>query len=997
MHDNDYSLNSSQCEEVDVQQQATDQQLPRRFRFGEFFAGMGGLSTAMMFVLESWISLGSIERMDAYEDSWNILNDGDFAKSKELCQTGLDHGHFAPPCRTLTEARRTDEHGAVAIMRSPMWPEGWGHPDAIEANEIVTRMVVLCLLLHNSGKTFAIENPFNSFLWLLKDMQKLMKLRTAELVLLHQCCYGAQTMKPTGLLTTAPWMKMVRSLCHEVRAHRHLTEGLVGKVWSYLDERVVWRSSLAAEYPCGLCMAWAEALKKWLFSDEGIHWMRRNSLILVGKWGNQLVRADLVEKQANEHKPVASLASVRSEENNKCIGGLRSARASVMKSRSLRKLGKRVRKLFESKRDDRVLAMWEENVQNGLPEEWINENRYALAQEFGVQINVGGGFQSSLWKALLVEAEDCEAQYLPAWMAEGFPLGIHKPITPSGAFPLVEGDTSAVEASRAEGRVMHDLDGSHSNYISFEEAGMKGQDILDDMVRKGRAVCYYSWDDVVKTLGPEARLTKLGCIVKLRPDHTEKVRIIVDSRRSGVNGLTSIHERVVLPRVTDITSTWYRLTRSHEGSKVIEMMTADFKDAFNMLQLADAEKPMVIVKGMDGEQGQPRYYAFQVVVFGLAPGPLLWGRVAAAAMRLAQALMLPDEAEVATFVDDPLILAAGATKRERTWSFAKFVVLWLVLGLELSWPKAHRGFEVDWIGFSLSISNKQGAWAIQVQLMEAKKEKLKAVVDDLISHKGVLPLAKLQLAVGILGWITSSMPMARPFVAMIWAAILQHDRPKASTTRVRKGLVFVKQVRHALQWLQSLLCEFDARHGGLKRTVRWRPFAPVVVIQTDACPTGLGGFIMVHNKIVAYWFDKVTNEDQEVLGVVYGDPSFQSELELLAVLVSLRVFKRWLSTDSGPAGILLKTDNTATLQAAMELRGKSVLMAQLASEVALEIEAIQVPYLWGQHVAGILNDIADKLSRMHEHSAVPAELSDAECVTGPLRTVDFYKSWQLTR
>lgn len=178
-----------------------------------------------------------------------------------------------------------------------------------------------------------------------------------------------------------------------------------------------------------------------------------------------------------------------------------------------------------------------------------------------------------------------------------------------------------------------------------------------------------------------------GCIIKRKEDGSDKVRIIVDSRRSGVNGMVRLRERVVLPRMTDITSSWYRLMSSHHG-QMIEAMSADFKDAFNMLHLAEEEKPFVVVKGLDGEFGQSRYYACQVVVFGLAPGPLSWGRVAATAMRLTQSAMHPDEAEVSTFVDDPLILASGATKRDRTWTFAKYCVLWQALGLVMSWGKS---------------------------------------------------------------------------------------------------------------------------------------------------------------------------------------------------------------------------------------------------------------------------------------------------------------------
>lgn len=433
---------------------------------------------------------------------------------------------------------------------------------------------------------------------------------------------------------------------------------------------------------------------------------------------------------------------------------------------------------------------------------------------------------------------------------------------------------------------------------------------------------------------------------------------------------------------------------AHEGKAEVEMMSADFKDAFNMLRLAKAEQPLVVVKGADGEHGQPRYFAFQVVVFGLAPGPLLWGRVAAAAMRLAQSAMWPLEAEVSTFVDDPLMLAAATCARERTWSFAKYCVVWLALGLELSWSKAHRGVCIDWIGFNLDVKSTGLAWTITVRLMESKLQKLKEVIEELRASKGLVSLQKLQLAVGILGWVTSAMPMARPFVAMLWAAITQQRAPSRATTRVRKGLVFVKQVDQALRWLQSLLVECDQKFGGLTRTMRWSPSAPTMVIQTDACPTGMGGFLVKDGVIVAYWHDEVSKEDEMILGVKSGDPAFQSELELLAVLVSLHVFVPWLLGDDFPAAVIFRADNTATLLAALELRGKSVLMAQLAAEVALQIESMQLPSQFGQHVPGIANDIADRLSRMSKHGRLPDALQWAQCVSVPLRGQSFYRSWQ---
>ena len=55
------------------------------------------------------------------------------------------------------------------------------------------------------------------------------------------------------------------------------------------------------------------------------------------------------------------------------------------------------------------------------------------------------------------------------------------------------------------------------------------------------------------------------------------------------------------------------------------------------------------IKGLDGP-----YYLPRSVCFGLACGPLLWGRLASAAMRLAQSTVGGADARLQCFVDDPI-------------------------------------------------------------------------------------------------------------------------------------------------------------------------------------------------------------------------------------------------------------------------------------------------------------------------------------------------------
>lgn len=120
----------------------------RPFLFGEFFAGMEGFFLTLA-------TLGG--KLDGF-DGWNILEDEGFDRALKICDEA-DHGHFAPPCRTYSRARRSDEHGSVKNLRNDQHPEGWGDPEAEEANKIISRMVQLILRLLTRNRTFAIENP----------------------------------------------------------------------------------------------------------------------------------------------------------------------------------------------------------------------------------------------------------------------------------------------------------------------------------------------------------------------------------------------------------------------------------------------------------------------------------------------------------------------------------------------------------------------------------------------------------------------------------------------------------------------------------------------------------------------------------------------------------------------------------------------------------------------------------------------------------------------
>ena len=76
-------------------------------------------------------------------------------------------------------------------------------------------------------------------------------------------------------------------------------------------------------------------------------------------------------------------------------------------------------KVMDSCFDSAVCKAFEENVQVGVPEEWIKSVRAALAQAFKVAVSESPGYQ---WQKILQGANDCEADILPGWLSSPFPL-----------------------------------------------------------------------------------------------------------------------------------------------------------------------------------------------------------------------------------------------------------------------------------------------------------------------------------------------------------------------------------------------------------------------------------------------------------------------------------------------------------------------------------------------------------------------------------------------
>ena len=85
-----------------------------------------------------------------------------------------------------------------------------------------------------------------------------------------------------------------------------------------------------------------------------------------------------------------------------------------------------------------------------------------------------------------------------------------------------------------------------------------------------------------------ATVNRIGVIAKIRAG-VEKLRLIHDLRRSGVNQRVKCKERLVLPRISDLMQDILDVIEL-AGPEGGECMILDFADAFRQLPVAENER-----------------------------------------------------------------------------------------------------------------------------------------------------------------------------------------------------------------------------------------------------------------------------------------------------------------------------------------------------------------------------------------------------------------------
>ena len=209
------------------------------------------------------------------------------------------------------------------------------------------------------------------------------------------------------------------------------------------------------------------------------------------------------------------------------------------------------------------------------------------------------------------------------------------------------------------------------NYKSFidyaEDAAIEVKRLVEanfaKVINKQRAVEKFG----------EGTVSRIALLVKQKEDLTVKRRIIVDMRRSGGNDRATCPERIILPRIQDVTKMGqdmarrcteveeatrnYRENQRDKDPVVAQLIAFDLKDAFCHFGLCKEELKHSLAP-LDDEN----FVLFSAMLFGFRSAPLIMGRLSAAIGRLWQAMMEPYEAQLQVYIDDVLMMARGTEK-----------------------------------------------------------------------------------------------------------------------------------------------------------------------------------------------------------------------------------------------------------------------------------------------------------------------------------------------
>ena len=693
-----------------------------------------------------------------------------------------------------------------------------------------------------------------------------------------------------------------------------------------------------------------------------------------------------------------SKAKTDTPRNATYVGGMRDPLKSVNGLPTVKALGERVHERWLSfvKKYPEVMETAETYGTNlcKIHHDAVDEWRKLLMTMFGesqhkqVFLRPAGAYQTPLDVGLVRSWRERSGDpelHVPVWLAEGAPLGIEREIEPSGVFPPVLDENTA---NVQEGMSLAELERrGFKNYVSVEDNKSDAEEELSRYERLGFMMRLPKREALEAY--PGGTVSRLALVVKVKPDNTKKLRVVIDLRRSGGNAKSFLPEKLILPRPIDAIRT-FREQRAKQGKHWnptdggFEMALVDISDAFTTLPLHEEE----LKHAMAPSTSPDEIIVFKALLFGYRTAPLLYSRLAAMISRMVQSFVDPKVAAHQTYLDDSLWILMGSLQ-ERHSNLSLILYTLLAVKMRVALTKGERAAHTTWVGVKFSLVSKD-------KLVLGLPEKfLRELHDILVSwgSKGYAPLKELRSVAGKSSWLGGILPRAKWTLAIFYGTLKKVEAEELEgkareAERSKRGLFAVKRLETARAWLAAFTL---AAMDNPMRTINIGPEEEAEIrFAVDASPEGLGGILLINHKSIEAFSSPVDHHDEEHLHVTKGSSSSQGTLEALAVLVALRL---WGSRFHGHrVRLVVQSDSIVTLALSQKLSSSTPSLNFLGAELALALEQTGVERLDPLHIPGSANKEADYLSRpgKWQDSEKPYNLKDVKVKQAGPRLANFY-------
>ena len=378
----------------------------------------------------------------------------------------------------------------------------------------------------------------------LKSYQKLAKQDGVKFIEVDMCMFGGTHKGQIGILTKCEWIQ--ETLCSQVKPHKHV---------HFMQNDTVWFASLANEHPdqwyTTVTMGFKDALAKGLTFNE-VKAAKQNHL---EDFAGSFFKGPYIPGPRQE----------REEANTATVGG---TKAPQPRSCSL-----------QGSSQNKVVCTWYPRA--GYPRQSFLPGgsgvaRYARLQGLLPRVAPVRAHRLVRWfphqEGLRQEAAGAvrlhplgalaRASAIPRRRCFGvvtgrLPCGNWR-VGHRGKFPTsvrsVFGHFCGTGLCASPGP--QGLELRRPPQPRLFRHGLLKYRAADEITRiehEGFIETFTDWKQVTERW-PNAVASKVAVLLKTREDGTTKVRLIIDLRRSGGNGGVELPERVVLPRLSDLTN-----------------------------------------------------------------------------------------------------------------------------------------------------------------------------------------------------------------------------------------------------------------------------------------------------------------------------------------------------------------------------------------------------------------------------------------------------------